>query len=99
MADDRGALGISGFGVSANEANAGEELVVEHDELGYGDQEELYYMVRGRARFVLDGTDVELGEGEPLLVPPEVVRQADALEAGTLVFMVGGTPGKPYDAG
>ncbi len=91
-------LGISGFGVAANEADAGDELVVEHDEVGYGDQEELYYIVQGRARFVLDGTEVEIGKGELLLIPPEVVRQADALDAGTLVFMVGGTPGKPYVA-
>ena len=90
-------FGITSFGVNAYEAGAGEELVVAHDETDYGGQEELYHVVRGRARFTLDGEEVELGEGELLHVTPEVMRQADALEAGTLVFMVGGMPGKPFE--
>ena len=93
----RAHFGITAFGVNAYDADAGEELVVAHDETDYGGQEELYYVVRGRARFALDGEEVELGEGELLYVRPEVMRQADALEAGTLVFMVGGAPGKPYE--
>jgi mannose-6-phosphate isomerase-like protein (cupin superfamily) len=93
----RSHFGITAFGVNAYEAEAGEELVVAHDETDFGGQEELYYVVRGRASFVLGDEEVELGEGELLYVAPEVVRQADALEAGTLVFMVGGPPGKPYE--
>jgi mannose-6-phosphate isomerase-like protein (cupin superfamily) len=89
-------FGITGFGVSAYEVAEGEELVVAHDEVEYGGQEELYFLVRGRARFVLDGEEVELGEGELLYVRPQVTRQATALATPTLVFMVGGTPGKPY---
>src|SRR5581483_11222803 len=91
-----GHLGIKGFGVNAYEAGAGEELVVPHDERDYGNQEELYLVVRGRARFVCDGEDVEVGDLELLYVPPEVQREARALESPTIVFMVGGTPGRPY---
>jgi len=90
------ALGISGFGVNANEADAGRELIVPHTETEYGEQEELYVVVRGRARFRCDGEPVDLGPGEVLLVSHEVSREAEALEDGTLVLCIGGTPGKPY---
>jgi mannose-6-phosphate isomerase-like protein (cupin superfamily) len=73
-------FGITGFGVNANEAAAGEELVVPHEELSYGGQEELYFIVRGRARFTCDGEEIELREGGLLYVPPAVVREAVACE-------------------
>jgi hypothetical protein len=40
---------------------------------------------------------VELGEGELLYTRAEVMREARALESPTIVFMVGGLPGKPYE--
>ena len=89
-------FGITGFGANSNEAAAGEELVVPHDEIAFGGQEELYLVLHGRARFVCDGEEVELGEGELLYVRPEVRREAVALETPTLLFMVGGVPGGPY---
>ena len=85
-------FGISGFGVNAYEAGAGEELVVPHDEKDFGGQEELYFVARGRARFVCDGEEVEVGEGGLLYAPAEVMREARALETPTVVFMVGGVP-------
>lgn len=90
-------FGIGGFGVNASEADAGRELIVPHSETAYGEQEELYVMVRGRARFTCDGEPVELGPGGMLFVEHEVVRDAVALEDGTLVLCVGGTPGRPYE--
>jgi mannose-6-phosphate isomerase-like protein (cupin superfamily) len=92
-------FGITGFGVNANEAAAGEEHVVPHEELSYGGQEELYFIVRGRARFTCDGEEVELREGGLLYVPPAVVREAVASETPTVVFMVGGKPNsyEPFD--
>ena len=89
-------FGIEGFGVNAYEAEAGEELVVPHDETEFGNQEELYLVLRGRARFVCDGEEVEVGADELLYVAPEVQREARALETPTVVFMVGGTPGASY---
>ena len=51
--DVRGFLGVESFGVNAFEAYEGELLIVPHDELGEGEQqEELYLVVEGRARFV-----------------------------------------------
>ena len=92
-------LGITGFGVNAYEADAGRELVVPHSETEFGGQEELYIITSGRARFTCDGAQVELGAGEMLHVTHEVAREAIALEDGTEVLCVGGTPGAPYTAG
>jgi uncharacterized cupin superfamily protein len=86
-------FGITGFGVNAYEADAGEELVVPHDEKDFGGQEELYFIARGRARFVLDGEEVEVGQGGLVFAKAEVMREARALERSTVVFMVGGVPG------
>jgi mannose-6-phosphate isomerase-like protein (cupin superfamily) len=93
----RGFLGVESFGVNAFEAPQGELLVVPHDELGEGEQqEELYLVVEGRARFVCDGEPVELGPGELLYARPGVRREAVALETPTMLFMVGGRPGEAY---
>ena len=91
-----GHFGIRGFGVNAYDAAEGEELIVPHTETDYGGQEELYLVVRGRARFTCDDEEVELGEGELLHVRPEVMRAATALATPTLLLMGGGTPGQPY---
>jgi mannose-6-phosphate isomerase-like protein (cupin superfamily) len=95
--DVRGFLGVESFGVNAFEAHEGELLVVPHDELGEGEQqEELYLVVEGRARFVCDGDAVELGAGDLLFARPGVRREAVALETPTMLFMVGGRPGEAY---
>src|SRR6266545_7963520 len=93
--DVRGFLGVDSFGVNAFEAHEGELLVVPHDELGQGEQqEELYLVVEGRARFVCDGESLELGSGELLYARPGVKREAIALESPTMIFIVGGRPGE-----
>jgi hypothetical protein len=95
--DVRGFLGVESFGVNAFEAHEGELLVVPHDELGEGEQnEELYLVVEGRARFVCDGEEVELGPGEVLYARPGVSREAVAAETPTMLLIVGGRPGQPY---
>lgn len=95
--DVRGHLGVEAFGVNAFEAHAGELLIVPHDELGEGEQqEELYLVVDGRAGFVCDGETVELGPGEVLFARPGVRREAVALETPTMLFIVGGRPGRSY---
>ena len=95
--DVRGFLGVESFGVNAFEAHEGELLIVPHDELGEGEQnEELYIIVEGRARFVVDGEELELGPGELLFAKPGVKREAVALETPTMLFIAGGRPGEPY---
>jgi hypothetical protein len=93
----RGFFGIGSFGVNAFEAHEGELLVVPHDESPEGEQqEELYLVVEGRARFVCDGEPAELEAGDLLYARPGVRREAVALESPTMVFMVGGSPGQAY---
>jgi Cupin domain len=95
--DVRGFLGVESFGVNAFEAHEGELLVIPHDELGEGEQnEELYIVAQGRAQFTCDGETVELGTGEVLFAKPGVKREAVALESPTMLVIVGGRPGEAY---
>jgi mannose-6-phosphate isomerase-like protein (cupin superfamily) len=87
---------ITSFGVNACEAPEGEPLTVPHAETQYG-QEELYVVLRGRARFICDGEEMELAEGEVLYCRPEVHREAISLETPTRLLIVGGLPGRPYE--
>jgi mannose-6-phosphate isomerase-like protein (cupin superfamily) len=91
-------FGIHAFGVNANTAAAGRELVAEHEETQFAAHEELYVVVRGRARFECDGSDLEIAQGQALHVAPEVRRRAVALETPTVLLMVGGVPARPYEA-
>jgi tetratricopeptide (TPR) repeat protein len=89
---------IRGFGVNAYTSEAvGRQVVEEHDERSLG-HEEVYIVVRGRARFTLDGEDVDAPVGTIVFLrDPAVNRVAVAEEEGTLVLAVGGAPGKPFE--
>ncbi len=89
-------LGVGSFGINAKEAARNGELVVRHSETEFGGQEELYFVLTGRARFVCDGEEVELRQGDVLHVEAAVVREAVALETPTLLVAVGGVPGEAY---
>ena len=95
--DIRGFFGVESFGINAFQAHEGELLVVPHDELGEGEQnEELYVVSEGRARFTCDGETVEIGQGEVLFAQPGVMREAIALGSPTVLLIVGGRPGQAY---
>ena len=54
-------------------------------------------MLRGHARFTIDGEDLDAPQGTLVFLPePEAIRSATALEDGTTVLAVGGQPGVPY---
>lgn len=95
----RAHFGITSFGVNAWTArDAGARLINEHDEAEeYGGQEELYLVHRGRARFELDGEQVDAPTGTFVFVPRGVKRTAFAEEPGTTLIAVGGTPGEAYE--
>jgi hypothetical protein len=103
-------FGITAFGASAwTGRNVGDRIINEHDErerepghLRAGDveedaNEELYLVHRGRARFELDGDQVDAPAGTFVFVPPGVRRTAFAEEPGTTIVAVGGIPGKAYE--
>jgi hypothetical protein len=72
-------FGIEAFGVNACHGEAGQEVVVPHEEVSFGGQQELYAV-------------------ELLFLEPDVRRAGVALETPTLVLMVGGVAGKPFEA-
>lgn len=94
-------LGIRAFGVNAYGAQAaGEQVIEEHDELGSGAgrHEELYIVLRGRARFTLDADEADAPAGTLVFVrDPAVRRAAVAEEPGTTLLVVGGTPDKAFE--
>jgi tetratricopeptide (TPR) repeat protein len=59
--------------------------------------EELYVVVRGRARFELGQDKVDAPSGTLVFVSPETTRTAFAEEAGTAVLAIGATRSKAYE--
>jgi tetratricopeptide (TPR) repeat protein len=94
-------LGIESLGVNAWTAEeAGQEVVEHHDETGSGagKHEELYIVVRGRARFQLDDEEFDAPVGTCVFVRDRTVRRgAFAEEPGTTVLAVGGKPGEAFE--
>ncbi len=89
-------FGISAFGCNAYRARADGEVIVEDHVEGEDGDEELYVVLEGRARFTLDGEDLETRPGTLVYCPPAAARKAVALEPGTTVLAVGGTPGQAF---
>jgi hypothetical protein len=94
----RRTLGVSAFGINAMQArNVGDEVVLEHAELDESRHEELYYVARGAARFIIDGEAIDAPEGTFVFVPdPASNRVAVAEDAGTVVLGIGGEPGVAF---
>ena len=89
-------LGISAFGTNAwTAARKGGRLMPEHEE--DAGSEELYVVLRGRARFEIDGDTVDAPQGTLVFVPPETNRTAFAEEPETTVLAIGSNVGQPYE--
>jgi tetratricopeptide (TPR) repeat protein len=88
---------IRAFGVNAYTAReAGAQIVEEHTESRPG-HEEIYLVLRGRARFIVDGDEHELAAGQLVFVrDPQLRRGAVALDEDTVVLALGGKPGEPH---
>jgi len=91
-------LGISAFGVNAFlGAQPGDRVVELHDESGQTPgPEELYVVIRGAARFVIDGKEHAAPTGSLVLVAPGRTREAFATEPDTAVLVVGAVPGEAF---
>jgi len=88
---------IRAFGVNAYSAlEVGGQIVEEHAETVL-EHEEIYLVLRGRARFTVDGNDHELAAGQLVFVrDPQLRRGAVALEEDTVVLALGGKPGEAH---
>ena len=94
-------FGIQAFGVNTwTAADAGDRIINEHDEADTGQDghEELYFVHSGRARFEIDGENVDAPTGTFVFVRPAAKRTAFAEEPGTTIVAMGGTPGKAYES-
>lgn len=90
----RAELGLRAFGLSSFvAAYAGEDVIEPHTELDGRGHQELYVVIRGVARFTLDGERFDAPAGTLVSVPdPSVHRHAVATQAGTEVLAFGGEP-------
>jgi tetratricopeptide (TPR) repeat protein len=90
-------FGIRAFGTNAYTAEkTGDWVVEEHTEETLG-HEELYVVMRGRARFTLDGEEIDAPAGTLVFLPdPSVKRMAVEEEDGTVVLAVGAKPGEAF---
>ncbi|MCY7303172.1 MAG: hypothetical protein LH654_09085 [Thermoleophilia bacterium] len=90
-------FGITSFGINSwSRREVGDRIINEHDESDC-EEEELYLVQRGRARFELDGDRVDAPAGTFVFARPGVKRTAFAEEPGTTIVSIGGTPGKSYE--
>jgi len=92
-------LGIEAFGINGFTADAGVQLIEEHDETGVAAaaHQELYVIVAGAARFTIDGTDYDAQAGTLVFIPdPKSVRSATATADGTVALAIGGVAGEAY---
>ena len=89
-------LGITSFGVNAwTGREAGDRIINEHDEAN--ENEELYLVHTGRAKFELGDEQVDAPAGTFVFARPGLKRTAFAEEPGTTILALGGTPGQAYE--
>ena len=80
-------FGITSFGVNAwTGREAGDRIINEHDEVD--ENEELYLVHSGRARFELDGEQVDAPIGTLVFAPPGVKRTASPASPATTPFAI-----------
>ncbi len=93
----RYAFGVEAFGINAWEGGAGTHLTVEHDEVLTG-HEELYLVLEGHARFVVNGKELDAPQGTLVFVrDPGARRSARALVDGTRLLAIGAAPGQAFE--
>ena len=92
----RHALDFRPAGVNGWKADIGGQLIPPHEE--DSGSEELYAVVRGRARFTVGEEEAEAAAGTLVFVPAGVFRTAVATEDETIVFVVGGWVGEAFSS-
>lgn len=90
-------FGITSFGINVWTAyEPGDRIINEHNE-AERQEEELYFVHEGHARFELDGKLLDAPAGTFIFVGPNVRRTAFAEEPPTTVVVVGAIAGKAYE--
>jgi mannose-6-phosphate isomerase-like protein (cupin superfamily) len=92
-------FGITAFGANVFAGKKGAQVIIEHSESEESGtrHEELYFVARGRATFTIEGENVDASAGTFVYVrDPDSMRSAVALEDGTTILCLGGTPGEAF---
>ena len=92
-------FGITSFGANVFSGTKGAQVIIEHRETEESgtQHEELYFVSSGRARFTIEGEEVDAPAGTFVYVPdPNALRSAVAEEDGTAILCLGGTPGEAF---
>jgi hypothetical protein len=93
---------IQAFGVNGVTGNAGDVMIIEHDERddsehGTEGHEELFAVMDGHAVFIVDGEEIDAPAGTLVFVrDPTLLRSARATADSTAILAVGARPGAPY---
>ena len=92
-------FGFTAFGVNVYTApEAGGSLIGNHDESD-SEQEELYLVTAGSARFTIDGDETLVSAGSVVAITdPRVRRTAVAAEPGTTLAVVGGRRASQFES-
>jgi hypothetical protein len=88
-------LGVRAFGINCWAAPVGAPVIERHSEPD-GD-EEVYVILRGRARFTVGEEQFEAGPATVVRVPPDTLREGVATEPDTLVLAIGAKPGQAFE--
>ena len=88
-------LGVRAFGINAFRAARKGDTVIE-DHIESPGQEELYVLLRGKARIEVGDESSEISAGTGVFVEqPDIRRQGVALEDDTIVLAIGGWRDRP----
>jgi quercetin dioxygenase-like cupin family protein len=92
-------FGFTAFGVNVYTApEAGGSLIGDHDEAD-SEQEELYLVMAGSARFTIDGDEMVVPAGSVVAITdPGIRRTAVAAEASTTLAVVGGRRAPQFES-
>jgi mannose-6-phosphate isomerase-like protein (cupin superfamily) len=88
-------LGVTAFGVNLEQYPQGHERYPEHDHAEDG-QEEVYYVISGRATLMVGGEEHELHAGSVAYVPSGTKRKFTTPDSPVQLIAIGGTPGAPF---
>jgi tetratricopeptide (TPR) repeat protein len=89
---------VRAHGVNAYTAEKPGDWIVEEHTEGTLRHQELYVVVRGRARFTLDDEEIDAPAGTLVFIEdPAIKRKAISEAPGTTVLALGASPDTPYE--
>ncbi len=91
----RTALGVSSWGMNVLDLDPNCEGHPEHNHEHDG-QEEVYVVMSGAVRLVVDGEALELHAGDMVRVSPQSTRKLVTTDSAVSILAMGGTPGAAF---